>query len=1270
MHLKCNKCGTRIEFSEEITASPQARIACPRCHTRYRLKARTPTTGTAPTFTPASGAMPTTATPSATPASAPLRLTPTQSPVSEDQPTTKLRTGATAAPTPQSGPPSPTTPRTGVLQPPPPAFAAGDLLARRYRIVRFLAQGGMGEVYEAEDTELLEHVALKTISAQAGADEAAKDRFKREIFLARKVTHPNVCRIFDLGRHLPGDGGPGVTFLTMELLQGETLAGRLRRTGRLATDEALPIAIQIAWALRAAHKAQVVHRDLKSENIFLVEDKGKLRAVVTDFGIARGGLEDRFAALVTGTDVVGTPAYMAPEQVEGQPVTALADIYAFGVVLYEMVTGRLPFEGDNPITVAAKRLQEKPRPPHVHVPDLDARWERTILRCLERVPEKRFASVAEVAESLTPTAAPAAGATTERGRPATAQPARSPAAAHLPGATAATAAAMPMRSAKRRGAFESPQVRLLAVLGLVLVAVVAFQVLRRGEDEGFSAVVPRRSVAVLGVENPSGQGELAWLSTALAEMLATELERGEVLRTIPGDRVARMRQEIALTDTRDLSAERLRQVHSILGCDFVVAGQFVATSAQLRIDLRLADAAVGKTLTSFSQQGTEADLFDLVHRLGDDLRSKLGVEGTGGEDPLAGLPKDRKAAKLYSEGLESLRRSQVEAARDALREAASIEPENALVQSALSSAWRALGYGSRAAEAAERAFELSSALPREDRLEIEGRYREIQGNWAAAVQVYRALWDHFPDNLEYGLRLAAALTSARDGPAALETVRRLQQLPPPASEDPRIDLAEAAAAPITGDHQRQLDAAKRGTDKARDLGATFLEAQGRLAQSRAWRFLASPEEAGSAAYRAFELYDGVGHRLGAAEALTEVANALFEGAEIEKATADYREAIQLYREIGAQGEAAAALNNLALALKKTGDLDQALELYEEVETVFETTESRQGVANAANNRAAILLLRDDLEAAERLFRRAGTLWEEAQDNRRTAIALHNLAVTLRLVGHLDESLEHHENALQIRREIGDKPGEVYSLSNLAGTLADRGELRKAEELLLVAVALADTLGLPRHRAQCRFELAELRLLQGQLDQAMELHHEAKSLREQSKDPLEVADSELAIARLKLERGESAAAEIDARTAISHLHPSRRNGDEARATAVLAMALLDLDLVSEARRSVDQALTLGIGSRQLAVRFWMLYADAAVTAAEGGSGRAITALEALAQETTEAGVVTLAFEAKLLGARIAHNRRQSGAVERLKNLQDTAAAQGFGQVSAKAAASLR
>lgn len=296
--------------------------------------------------------------------------------------------------------------------PEPERLASGAVLADRYRIVRFIAAGGMGEVYEAQDLELGARVALKRIRPDVVSDPRAIERFKREIHLARRVTHPNVCRIFDVG-FLPGapergraDAPTGrVPFLTMELLIGETLADHLARAVRLTPDEALPIAEQLAEALSAAHAAGVVHRDFKSANIMLVPGRSSRdatpRAVVTDFGVARASDGLDLARTASGERaIVGSPLYMAPEQLQGIEATAAADVYAYGVVLYEMVTGRLPFEGATALLVALRRLEHPPTPPSRWVPDLPEPWERVLLRCLEREPSARFASALEAYEVL------------------------------------------------------------------------------------------------------------------------------------------------------------------------------------------------------------------------------------------------------------------------------------------------------------------------------------------------------------------------------------------------------------------------------------------------------------------------------------------------------------------------------------------------------------------------------------------------------------------------------------------------------------------------------------------------------------------------------------------------------------------------------------------------------------------------------------------------------------------------------------------------------
>jgi len=286
----------------------------------------------------------------------------------------------------------------------PQRLCGGELLAGRFRILRFLAGGGMGEVYEAEDQELRERVAIKIIRPEVLAQPNAVARFRREVHLARKVTHANVCRIFDLFRHRSESGRiqEETVFISMELLHGKTLEEELKTSGCLSADEALPLIEQMASALSAAHAVGVVHRDFKPGNVVLEGARGQWRAVVTDFGLALRPLtSEKTSTISTGQGgVVGTPAYMSPEQLEGRPVTATSDIYALGLVIYEMVTGARPFQGDTPISAALKRLTETPPPPRRLRPELSPLWESIILRCLERDPAQRLAKAEEVAKLL------------------------------------------------------------------------------------------------------------------------------------------------------------------------------------------------------------------------------------------------------------------------------------------------------------------------------------------------------------------------------------------------------------------------------------------------------------------------------------------------------------------------------------------------------------------------------------------------------------------------------------------------------------------------------------------------------------------------------------------------------------------------------------------------------------------------------------------------------------------------------------------------------
>ena len=255
-----------------------------------------------------------------------------------------------------------------------PLLPPGSLVADRYRTGELVGRGGMGAVYEVHDQLLDDTVALKILHAGSTFDPKALRSFKQEVLLARQVSHPNVCRLFDFGVHHTDAGE--VPFLTMELLRGETLAARLRASGRMPVEAALPLVRQIAAGLQAAHRAGVVHRDLKTENVVLVPGAAGDRAVVTDFGIARPTeLGDGTGGTAT---IVGTPAYIAPEVLTGKPAGPAADIYALGIILYNMVTGELPFPGVTPFEVAALRLHRDPPLGSTQLPDLEPRWDQVI----------------------------------------------------------------------------------------------------------------------------------------------------------------------------------------------------------------------------------------------------------------------------------------------------------------------------------------------------------------------------------------------------------------------------------------------------------------------------------------------------------------------------------------------------------------------------------------------------------------------------------------------------------------------------------------------------------------------------------------------------------------------------------------------------------------------------------------------------------------------------------------------------------------------------
>ena len=260
-------------------------------------------------------------------------------------------------------------------------------LSQRYEILAAAGHGSMGNVYKARDRETGEVVALKLLKPEIASDQAMMDRFKNELLFARKITHKNVCRVHEFNRL------GGIAYTSMEFVEGESLRSALNRVGGFPFRKTLDLVLQICSGLKEAHAQGIVHRDLKPENI-MIDAQGNVK--IMDFGIARSM---EAVTKLTGS-MVGTPAYMAPEQVAGKPVDYRTDIYSLGLIQYEMFTGTAAFRADNAVAVALKQMRESPVPPHEIDPQIPVGIERAILKCLEKEPEKRFQSIAELEGAL------------------------------------------------------------------------------------------------------------------------------------------------------------------------------------------------------------------------------------------------------------------------------------------------------------------------------------------------------------------------------------------------------------------------------------------------------------------------------------------------------------------------------------------------------------------------------------------------------------------------------------------------------------------------------------------------------------------------------------------------------------------------------------------------------------------------------------------------------------------------------------------------------
>ena len=1067
-----------------------------------------------------------------------------------------------------------------------------------FRVLEEIGAGGMGVVYRAHDEQLDRDVALKVLPSGLLADESARRRFRREALALARLNHPNVGAVYEFG------GQDGVDFLVMELVSGVPLNARLS-SGPLPTDEVLRLGTQLAEGLEEAHAQGIIHRDLKPGNLRLTTD-GRLK--ILDFGLAEWLNAETDAAptitAVTSTHVSGTIPYMAPEQLRGQKADARTDVYAVGAVLYEMATGKRPFAGASGPQLIGAILEAHVAPPRSHNRRLSPALEFVILKAVEKNPNRRYQSVRDLRvdlERLSQGVAP--------------------------------------RSASRRLGWAVAGGGALLLVGLLA----AFNVggwrerfVHRAPRAGApSSIKARRSLAVLGFKNLSGNPDEAWISTALSEMLATEMAAGGHLRTIPGEDVARMKLDLSLTDADTFGRDTLQRIRTHLGSDLVVLGSYLAlgngAGGRIRLDFRLQDTVAGETVATVSRTGTENELLDLISGTGTELRQKLGVEGVSpsqASDVRTSFPSNNQAARLYAEGLAKLRVFEGRQARELLEKAVAADPAYALAHSALAAAWSASGYDTRAQEQAKQAMDLSASLSREERLSIEGRYRELTRDWPKAIEIYRALWGFFPDNLDYGLRLSAAQVSAGIAKDAFGVIDGLRRLPPPGGDDARIDLAESQAAGSLGDFKRARESARRAETKGRGRGATLVVAQARAAEGFALERLGQLDAATAAFAEAQALFSAAGDTVGAATAVQMNGNVLSDKGDFAAARTAYGDALAVFRRLGAQQRVASSLNNIGNVLYNQGDLAQARTYYEEVLRIDREVGNKAGLAGALGNLANVLDGMGDLAGARKM----------------------------------------QEDGLAAFREVGDKRGTASTLNNLGNLLAEIGDLAGARQRYEESLAITLEIGYRRGQAYSKFGLADVLAYQGDLGQARATAEAALALRKDMSDENNLALSQTQLAAIALEQGRLQDAEALVRLAAATFDRIKAVENDATANALLARILFEQGNAA-ARGAADRAVSLSQRAGYRLPRFDATLASARVMAGSGDAAGAQQQLQSLLAEAHTHGYLPYEYEARLaLGQIEMKTGRTAAAGARLAALEKDARARGFQLVAGKAAKS--
>lgn len=672
----------------------------------------------------------------------------------------------------------------------------------------------------------------------------------------------------------------------------------------------------------------------------------------------------------------------------------------------------------------------------------------------------------------------------------------------------------------------------------------------------------RRSVAVLSFQNASGRPGDIWLSTALAEMLRTELGAGDKLRVVSGEDVAQFHAGAGWSEADSLNRETASHVGRALGSDLLVLGSFAALgdaqNGSIRVDFRLQDARSGEILYEGAESGSKEEFFGLVATVGTDLRRRLGLPVISESEEagvVSSLPSDPDANRLYSLGLDKLRDADLSSARDLFLQAEKIAPNFPLVHLMLNRAWSGLGYDKNAQNEIQTAYRLSSGLPEAERLQIEGAYYESLKNQDKAISAFRALYSLYPESVDYAELLIGALSLAARPQEALAIVDELRRLPPPASEDPRIDFWQGELAARVGNPiaQQYYEKAIAG---AASRGQKLLYARFRLEQCVNLIYGDHPQGGEAYCKEAYEIFMSAGNHLYAADALRTMGDRMGARGEMDGARELYRQALAILRPMGEHEKTGVVLNNMAIGYENQGQIAEA----------------------------------------EKLFRQAADTWTECGDFLHAGAALGNLGDVLMLRGQLHNAELQYERARE-QVEGADPDGIAYLLYSIAYVRLLEGDIAGANQYAAQAMTLAMGRKSVNDIAGDSEVIGGIRVAADDLPGARQSFEQALKIRNGQADAGTSAELEAGLADVLLEEGKYPEAEQTLKKSLAEFRSENGILNEIPAETDLSRVLLQEGKVAEARQSIADALALSPSMSSPGLELPAAIMDARIQAAE-------------------------------------------------------------------------